>query len=419
MLTRNVSEGVAAAGRRLFKTDTAVAREALRLVGDSASFSGKLDSEVGKLVSDAQNLFARRRFDESIASYRAAIGSVETPTDSQHILRTLVSDLDHYGRESHLPWNSPTKVAKKFETVVDDAQKMVAYGDINAVVAKLEKAFTSRLPGRTAPTFAEMSGAKATEAEESLYAYAKDLVERIWFPFHINGLSSAKRSSLTAKVEAGSWKLADHFVAIGELGKARTFVKSATAPTISRPSFDRALKEVDMFFKYGKAKDFTGRQASDLALEARNMYRFSGKPIEKTQEAVLDILARSVAFESRTMPAPTVFTWLLAHARSVDEVGALIDKAAKVGYKADIKRDVLASISAKPLGGVTLDGTTASVAAVNPIALVAYAEKHGFGAEASATLQVAYNAQGRGYRIPDSRHVSLGGLVAESLGLGH
>lgn len=116
------------------------------------------------------------------------------------------------------------------------------------------------------------------------------------------------------------------------------------------------------------------------------------------------------------MPPQTVVASILAHARSAEEAGALLAKATKLGYRADIKRDVLAAIKTPPLAGVTLDGTSGKVQSVNPAALVAFAEQNGFGAEAGAVLNLALNAEGSGRVRVEYRPVGLAGIVASALG---
>lgn len=386
----------------LQRTDDPIAKAAFRLVQDKRVTGGKVDAEVSSLVSQAQKAFGKHRFQESAAGYKDALGAVETAADSRHILRSLAGDLEAYSKRFHLlPWNKPEKVAKHFEQVLGDAQKVAVYGDFGAVIEKSKRAMA----------------AKNTAEVESLFQYAKDLATRIWFPFDRRGLSPAKRASLTGKVEKGSWAMAEHYLAAGDAKKAAPFIASANAPTISRPSFDRALKEVDLMTKHGAIRDFTEAQAWELALQARNKFRYNGRPIEETQGAMLELLSRSLTFKSKTMPPESIVANLLTHARTADEVESLLTRAAKQGYKVDLKRDILAAIKTPPLAGVTMNGTNAKVQSIAPEALVAAAEKHGFGAEAGAVLNLALDATGRGYRAVEYRPVGLGAVVAGALGL--
>ncbi|MBM3269981.1 MAG: hypothetical protein FJZ01_20290 [Candidatus Sericytochromatia bacterium] len=363
--------------------------------------AGKVDAEVQSLIGQAEKHFTRRRFDSSAREYANALAAYEGPADAYAVLTSLTKHLDDYAQKFHLlPWNKPNRVAARFAQVKADALKVHSLGDAASIVKQSEAA----LAAGDRKTF------------EELHAYGKDLLTRIWFPFD-HQYSTAKRAAMTARVERDSWTLAEHYVRMGHGDKAPAFFGSAKAPTISRPTFEREMREVLIYDKYGAMKDFTEAQGWELALAARNKFRYSGAKVEETQNALFDILRLSLKHDSKTMPARDVVAWLLNHAHTPDEVAALLARAEQMGYKVDLKADILGAITPRGLGGVTMNGTSSAVQAVNPTALVSFAEKHGFGAEASSTLMMALHGE-RSYRPVSTPHVTLGGLVADALNLG-
>ncbi len=401
-LTNAVSRRVAKIFGRQPAIKQATEKAAGRIGQDVRIAATALDADVKGLLGQAEKAFAKRRFDQSVTAYGDALAAYETPVDAQAVLGSIVRNLDEYGARFHLlPWRKAGKVAARFAGVKADAQQVVKFGDAASMIRKSEQALA----------------AKDRKTFEEIYSYGKDLMTRIWFPYDHGGLPNAKRWAMIAKVDKSSWQLADHYASVGHGDKAAAFIASANAPTISRPGFERALREVKMYDKYGAMRDFSGNQAWELALAARNMYRFGGGKIEQTQNALFEILGLSLKHNSKAMPPETVVSWLLAHARTPDEVGSLLGRAEKLGYKVDLKRDILGTIKTPALAGVTIDGTNGGVQAVNPTALVTYAEKHGFGAEATSTLMMALQGQ-RSYRHMDTPHVTLGGLVADALNLG-
>jgi hypothetical protein len=368
---------------------------------DVVTVAGKVHAEVQELLGKAEKAFAKRSFDVSVSEYRNALAAYETPADAKAVVSSVGKQLEAYaGQFQLLPWRKADKVAARFAKIQADASQVARLGGASSIIEKSGQALF----------------VKDRKTFEELYTYARDLLERIWFPYNYN-YTSATRSRMTAKVENESWLLAEHYVKAGHGDKAAAFFASAKAPTISRPTFERELREVLLYDKYGAMKDFTESQAWELALAARNKFRFGGGKIEETQEALLQILKLSLKNESKTMPPATVVSWLLNHARTPEEAGALLDKAQKLGYQVSLKRDILGAITTPPLAGVTIDGTSAAVQAVNPTALVTLAEKNGFGAEASSTLMMALHGQPR-YSPRGTPNVTLGGLVADALNLG-